>query len=181
MPNDSDSISTEPSWIHSPISPIPLVERAAAKKAAADASLRQASHLKFHECFNRAILKVYAKPKVDLGLNREDLATFLRSLRRSGKRQTAHNLLARIRDIGRIGRPKADVEHYELAEKIHAEECKLHKERCGGPVLKKEVLYHVKKSTGKSGTTLRRAYAKYGHGVEACREAMTSLEEMPIN
>jgi hypothetical protein len=181
MPDDRESSSRGPQWVPSPVSPVPLQERAAAKKAAADTRLREESRRALHEAYDRAVLKVYAKPKVHRVPGHNVLARCLRSLRRTGKRQDARDLLRLFKTVELPGRPKADEEHYELAKKIHAEFSKLRKERSGGHIFEKEVMFNVARSTGKSQSTLRRAWKHYGPWVEAREEARVSLEEMSKN
>ncbi|WP_457299615.1 hypothetical protein [Phyllobacterium sp. P5_D12] len=176
MPNDSDSISTEPSWIHSPASLLPLWERAVAKRAFAEADARTTNRRKLDELYDRAALKIYDKPGTDQPTTREVLAKSLRIIRASGKRQVARDLLQLFKSNG-PGRPTADKEHYEIAEMYHAVMLKLRNERPGGRVHKNEVKYKVAQITGKSRATVERAHAKYGRWIAAREEAKTSLED----
>jgi len=138
--------AVDPIWVPSPASSMPLLERAAASKAAADALSKEISHQRFREAVMKAM--------VDLGDTSHSAQVYVAQrmwrpivwhLWRSGnpeKRQAARLMLKMLK-AGRAGRPTTEHKRMKLALQVKDE---IDRRRKEGPLKKRinnEHLYGI--------------------------------------
>ena len=178
MPSDGYSISQGPQWVPSPVSPVPLRERAAANQAAAGVASQEISRQKLREAFMKAL--------VDLGDTSRGAQIYValrvwRSvvwhLWRTGRleERQAARLILKMLKTGKRGRPTTEHKRTKIALQVEDEIGRQRKEAKRKRINKEHVYGIVAAQIGKKPEYVKGAYLAFKNNLsEAAAKVRTA-------